>query len=47
MNLFVFLYVRGFQQGFVDGATAFVIEFAVRDMHTVQFRFEHGSLHAG
>jgi hypothetical protein len=45
VDLLVLGDVGGVQQVFVDGAGAFVVEFAVRDAGAVDLGFEQGSEH--
>src|SRR5471032_2952961 len=46
VDLLVFKQIRGFQQVLVDGARAFVMQFAMRDRGAVNLRFQKRSLHA-
>jgi hypothetical protein len=43
--LFVLTNVGGVEQVFIDGAGAFIVQFALRSYHTVDFGFEQGTEH--
>jgi len=47
VNLFVFADVGGVEQVFVDGAGAFVVQFALRGGHAVDLGLEQGAVHGG